>query len=136
MRFDTKKPLLILAVLSVTLLFSSISSTQPTVVLLAQFSSESFVGNRAVVKVNNCETEDITIESIQIESDPTHFTVREVGIHDGFGSSEHVFPEQSANRDVNFNLENPTCVSALEVIGYHRADHPKRSTVKIWGLRR
>ncbi len=135
--FDARKSLFILGILSIGLLFSSISIPEPTAILLGQISTEAFVNNRAVIQVSDCTSSNaMAIDALQIEGDKAHFTVHEIGLHDGFGSSEHLYLDRRDKNQKSIELEQTTCVAALEVIGTHRSDQvSKRSIIRVWGLR-
>lgn len=133
---ETKRPLSVLGVLSIILFFSSMSSTEPRSVLLVSLSPEDFVGGRAIAQVDDCETGDLEINAIEVEADKNQFTVRQVGVHDGYGTSEHIFFDESVRAHSAVRLENPTCVSAIEVIGHQPASSAtRRAAIKVWGLR-
>jgi len=138
MLFDARKSLIVLAVLSIIVFFSSISVPQPKALLLGQIATDSFVNHRAVLKVSDCGSSAApVVDSVKIDGDQTHFSVREIGLHDGFGSSEHLYIGKGEQGGVTLDLEYPTCVATLEIIGAFRADQvSKRSIIRVWGLRR
>ncbi|HEX4924609.1 MAG TPA: hypothetical protein VFV50_11005 [Bdellovibrionales bacterium] len=133
---ETKKPLGVLGVLSVILLFSSMSSTEPRSILLATLTPEDFVAGRALVQVSDCADTYNEIEAIEVEADHGQFKVKQVGVHDGLGTSEHVFFDEALPAHARVPLEKPACVSALEVVGHQpAASATRRAAIKVWGLR-
>jgi hypothetical protein len=136
MVFDVKKSLFVLVTLSMGVLFSSISIPQSNAILLGQISTDAFINNRAVVAVADCTSPNArTVDAVQVEGDQTHFTVRRIGLHDGFGSSEDIYLKKGENKKQAIVLEQPTCVAKLEVLGsYPATQASKRSMIRIWGL--
>jgi hypothetical protein len=135
-QFHMRRTLAVLGVLSAILLFTSISSTEPSAVLLAQISTDQLTGNRTQVHVDNCFRSDFyEIQAINVESDITGFVVREVGIHDAFGTSEHFYFDKNENGTWT-ELESEKCISSLEISGYPIGQKKSaRKIIRVWGLR-
>ncbi len=133
------KTVVIFAMLSLILLFSSQSTTQTSIILLAQLTIEDFKNNRAEALIGDCTASDMPIiNAVMIESDDEKLALRELQIDDGFSSTESVFIKNNTSKEKNSwkQLANATCVSKISLLGHGiGARQTKRSLVKIWAYR-